>query len=78
MADDDHAVANAVLALTAMLAERLGIEALANELVDLGETTDDPDALFQACGWTVEHYPFDRVGEQFGRGWTSSVRPMEL
>src|SRR5258708_30065549 len=36
MADDDHAVANAGLALTAILAERLGIEALADELVDLG------------------------------------------
>ena len=37
MADDDHAVANAGLALTAILAERLGIEALADELVDLGD-----------------------------------------
>lgn len=37
MADDDHAVANAGLALTAMLAERLGIEALADRLVDLGD-----------------------------------------
>jgi DDE family transposase len=37
MADDDHAVANAGLALTAILAERLGIEPLADRLVDLGE-----------------------------------------
>lgn len=37
MADDDHAVANAGLVLTAILAERLGIEALADELVDLGD-----------------------------------------
>jgi len=36
MADDDHAVANAGLVLTAIVAERLGIEALADELVDLG------------------------------------------
>jgi hypothetical protein len=37
MADDDHAVANAGLVLTAILAERLGIEALADRLVDLGD-----------------------------------------
>lgn len=37
MADDDHAVANAGLMLTAVLAERLGIEALADRLVDLGD-----------------------------------------
>ena len=37
MADDDHAVANAGLVLTAIVAERLGIEALADELVDLGD-----------------------------------------
>ena len=36
MADDDHAVANAGLVLTAILAERLGIETLADRLVDLG------------------------------------------
>jgi hypothetical protein len=36
-ADDDHAVANAGLVLTAMLAERLGIETLADGLVDLGD-----------------------------------------
>ncbi len=35
--DDDRAVANAGLALTGMLARRLGIEELANELVDLGD-----------------------------------------
>jgi len=34
--DDDHAVANAGLVLTATLAERLGIEAAVNETVDLG------------------------------------------
>ena len=37
MADDDHAVANAGLVLTAIVAERLGIEALADQLVDLGD-----------------------------------------
>jgi len=37
MADDDHAVANAGLVLTAIVAERLGIEDLADELVDLGD-----------------------------------------
>jgi hypothetical protein len=35
--DDDHAVANAGLVLSAVLAERLGIEALADRLVDLGD-----------------------------------------
>jgi hypothetical protein len=35
--DDEHAVANAGLLLTATLTERLGIEALADELVDLGD-----------------------------------------
>ena len=35
--DDDHAVANAGLALTATLAERLGVETVADELVDLGD-----------------------------------------
>jgi hypothetical protein len=35
--DDDHAVANAGLLLPATLAERLGIEAVVDELVDLGE-----------------------------------------
>jgi hypothetical protein len=35
--DDDHAVANAGLALTATLAERLGVEAVVDELVDLGD-----------------------------------------
>jgi hypothetical protein len=35
--DDDHAVANAGLALTATLTERLGVEAVVDELVDLGE-----------------------------------------
>ena len=35
--DDDHAVANAGLALTGILARRLGIEELANELIDLGD-----------------------------------------
>lgn len=34
--DDDRAVANAGLVMTATLAERLGIETLANELIDLG------------------------------------------
>ena len=33
--DDTHAVANAGLVMTATLAERLGIEALVNEIVDL-------------------------------------------
>jgi len=37
MFDDDHAVANAGLVLTASLAEILGIEALADEIVDLGD-----------------------------------------
>ncbi|MDK1046238.1 MAG: IS1380 family transposase [Anaerolineales bacterium] len=35
--DDDHAVANAGLVLVATCAKALGIEAAANELVDLGE-----------------------------------------
>jgi hypothetical protein len=35
--DDDHAVANAGLALTATLAERLGVETVVDELVDLGD-----------------------------------------
>jgi hypothetical protein len=35
--DDDHAVANAGLLLPATLAERLGVEAIVDELVDLGE-----------------------------------------
>ncbi|HEX9311913.1 MAG TPA: IS1380 family transposase [Actinomycetota bacterium] len=34
--DDDRAVANAGLVMTATLAERLGIEALGNEFIDLG------------------------------------------
>jgi Transposase DDE domain group 1 len=37
MADDDHAVGNAGLVLTAIVAERLGIETLADRLVDLGD-----------------------------------------
>jgi hypothetical protein len=36
--DDDHAVANAGLVLTATLAERLGLRALLDERVDLGDT----------------------------------------
>jgi hypothetical protein len=35
--DDDHAVANAGLLLPATLAERLGIEAAIDRLVDLGD-----------------------------------------
>jgi Transposase DDE domain group 1 len=35
--DDDHAVANAGLLLPATLAERLGVEAIVDELVDLGD-----------------------------------------
>jgi Transposase DDE domain group 1 len=35
--DDDHAVANAGLLLPATLAQRLGIEAVVDELVDLGD-----------------------------------------
>jgi hypothetical protein len=35
--DDDHAVANAGLLLPATLAERLGVEAVVDELVDLGD-----------------------------------------
>jgi hypothetical protein len=35
--DDEHVVANAGLLLTATLAERLGIEAVIDQLVDLGE-----------------------------------------
>jgi hypothetical protein len=35
--EDDHAVANAGLLLPATLAERLGIEAVVDQLVDLGE-----------------------------------------
>ena len=35
--DDDHAVANAGLLLTATLADRLGLEALLDEMVSLGE-----------------------------------------
>jgi hypothetical protein len=35
--DDDHAVANAGLLLPAVLAQRLGIQQLADELIDLGE-----------------------------------------
>jgi hypothetical protein len=37
MFDDAHAVANAGLALTAVLAARLGIEALGDQLIDLGD-----------------------------------------
>lgn len=37
MFDDDRAVANAGLVLTASLAERLGIEALADDIIDLGD-----------------------------------------
>lgn len=37
MFDDDHAVANVGLVLTASLAEILGIEALADEIIDLGD-----------------------------------------
>jgi hypothetical protein len=37
MFDDDHAVANAGLALTAVLAEKLGIEELADQVIDLGD-----------------------------------------
>jgi hypothetical protein len=36
MFDDDHAVADAGLALVGVLSERLGLEALAQELVDVG------------------------------------------
>ncbi|MDP9341628.1 MAG: hypothetical protein M3Q23_05895 [Actinomycetota bacterium] len=35
--DDDRAVANAGVVLTAMLAERLGLEQLVDDAVDLGE-----------------------------------------
>lgn len=35
--DDDHGVANAGLALTAVLAEKLGIEQVANEVICLGD-----------------------------------------
>jgi hypothetical protein len=35
--DDGHAVANAGLLLPAVLAERLGVEAAVDELVDLGD-----------------------------------------
>jgi hypothetical protein len=35
--DDDHAVANAGLLLTATLATRIGLEALVDDMVDLGE-----------------------------------------
>ena len=35
--DDDHAVANAGLLLTTTLAGRLGLEALVNAMVDLGD-----------------------------------------
>ena len=35
--DDDHAVANAGLVLTATLAQRLGIHPIADELIDLGD-----------------------------------------
>jgi hypothetical protein len=35
--DDDHAVANAGLVLPALLAQRLGVQQLADELIDLGE-----------------------------------------
>ena len=35
--DDDHGVANAGLALTAILAERLGIEEVANDVIRLGD-----------------------------------------
>ena len=34
--DDDHAVANAGLSLVAVLAGRLGIEELSDEVIDLG------------------------------------------
>ena len=37
MFDDNHAVANAGLVLTASLAERLGIESLADSIIDLGD-----------------------------------------
>ena len=35
--DDDHAVANAGLVLTATLGARLGLEALVDDMVDLGQ-----------------------------------------
>src|SRR5680860_691687 len=35
--DDDHGVANAGLALTAILAEKLGIEQVANQVIRLGD-----------------------------------------
>ena len=40
--DDTHAVANAGLLLPATLAERLGIEQAADQLIDLGERPGAP------------------------------------
>jgi hypothetical protein len=40
--DDDHAVANAGLVLPALLAQRLGIQQLADELIDLGAVPARP------------------------------------
>jgi hypothetical protein len=39
--DDTHAIANAGLLLPATLAERLGIEQAADQLIDLGEQAAD-------------------------------------
>jgi hypothetical protein len=46
--NDDHAVANAGLLLPATLAERLDIEAVIDELVDLGDRLA-PIALAARC-----------------------------
>jgi hypothetical protein len=52
--DDDHAVANAGLVLPATLAQHLGLEAVVDQLVDLG---DRPG----------HHRPGRPVGEQADR-----------
>jgi hypothetical protein len=64
--DDDHAVANADLLLPATLADRLGIEAVIDELVNLGNRPG-------------HHRPGRKVLTSSTRWWlvgTASTTPM--
>ena len=62
--DDTHAVANAGLLLAATLAERLGIEQAADQLIDLG---DRPGAaLRQPVGVVRSNRPYPRRRQRAG------------
>jgi hypothetical protein len=75
--DDERAVANAGVMLPAVLAGRLGIEALGDECVDLGNGSGRPSVMVpDATAKPTDPEPSIRGGPGGGACWNAARRSM--